>query len=150
MKAELSKDGTTIVVSIPMVMRRRGGRKLIIAPNGMETAPPAPTRDETLARLVSKAHQWLRMIESSKFPSIKALAEHEKMDDSYLAKVLRLTLLAPDIVMAILDGRQPDVLTWRELAKPFPVLWAEQRERWGIPAPVQPGPHQSRRVGFSS
>lgn len=53
-------------------------------------------------------------------------------DESYVAKVLRLTLLAPDIIERILDGRQPDVLTWRELIKPFPMLWSEQREKWGI------------------
>ncbi|MBF0126875.1 MAG: hypothetical protein HQM02_06650 [Magnetococcales bacterium] len=56
-------------------------------------------------------------------------------DESYVAKVLRLTLLAPDIIIeAILDDRQPDVMTWRELAKPFPEEWPEHRERWRIPA----------------
>ncbi|MEO5372610.1 MAG: hypothetical protein H7833_21280, partial [Magnetococcus sp. DMHC-1] len=59
-----------------------------------------------------------------------------KLDDSYVAKVLRLTLLAPDIVETILDGTQPDVLTWRELAKPFPPEWPKQREQWGIYAPA--------------
>ncbi|MBF0339499.1 MAG: hypothetical protein HQL95_00880 [Magnetococcales bacterium] len=133
MKAEMSKDGKMIVVTIPMVVKKRGGRKLIIAPPGMEMAPP---RDETLARSVAKAHKWLKMLESGQFPSIRALAEQEKVGESYMAKVLRLTLLAPDIVTAIIDGRQPDVLTWRELMKPFPMLWHEQRERWGIPEPV--------------
>ena len=133
MKAELSKDGSTIVVTIPMQLRRRGGRKLIIAPDGMEMAPPAP-KDDALARLVAKAHHWLKLLESGKAPSIQAIAEQENIDKSYAAKVLRLTLLAPDIVVAILDGRQPDVLTWRELARPFPVLWEKQRQRWGMAA----------------
>lgn len=133
MKAELSKDGTIIIVTIPMQWRRRGGRKLIIAPEGAEIPPP---RDETLAKLVAKAHRWLKMMESGKVASIRALAEQEKLDYSYAGRVLNLTLLAPDIVEMILDGRQPDVLTWRELRKPFPMLWTEQRERWGIPAPV--------------
>ncbi len=133
MKAEMSKDGRIIVVTIPMVLRRRGGRKLIIAPTGMEAAPP---RDETLAKLVAKAHKWLRLLESGQFRSIKELAEKENIDDSYLARVLKLTLLAPDIVTAIIDGTQPDVLTWRELRNPFPSLWTEQRAKWGIPAPA--------------
>ena len=73
MKAELSKDGSTIVVTIPMQLRRRGGRKLIIAPDGMEMAPPAP-KDDALARLVAKAHHWLKLLESGKAPSIQAIA----------------------------------------------------------------------------
>ena len=135
MNAELSKDETTIIVTIPMVLRRRGGRKLIIAPEGMETTPPEP-REDILIKLVVKAHSWLKMLESGKVASIKELAEKEKIDGSYLGKVLRLTLLAPDIVSAILDGCQPDVMTWRELSRPFPMLWVEQREKWGMPVVV--------------
>ncbi|MBF0425779.1 MAG: hypothetical protein HQL66_08170 [Magnetococcales bacterium] len=63
--------------------------------------------------------------------SIRAIAEQERIDESYVAKVLRLTLLAPDIIEAILDDRQPDIMTWRELAKPFPMEWPKQREVWG-------------------
>ncbi|MEO5333251.1 MAG: hypothetical protein H7839_14645 [Magnetococcus sp. YQC-5] len=127
MNAQMSHDGQTIVVTIPMTLRRRGGRKLIIAPEGM-----AEPRDETLAKLVAKAHKWLRMLESGQCKSVRALAEQEKVDESYLARVLRLTLLAPDIVRDIIDGKQPDVLTWRELKKPFPSDWGAQRELWGM------------------
>ncbi|MBF0108704.1 MAG: hypothetical protein HQL76_05975 [Magnetococcales bacterium] len=129
MKAEMSRDGKMIVVTIPMVVKKRGGRKLIIAPEGMEEAP---LRDETLAKLVAKAHKWLKLLESGQYRSIKDLAAQEQIDDSYLARVLRLTLLAPDIIVAILDGRQPDVLTWRELKNPFPMEWEKQREKWGM------------------
>ena len=132
MKAELSKDGQIIVVTIPMVLRRRGGRKWIVAPEGMEDAPP---RDESLAKLVAKAHKWLKMLEGGKISSVRALADQENLDESYVARVLHLTLLAPDIVAAIIDGQQPDILTWRELRKPFPVEWGKQREMWGILAP---------------
>ena len=79
---------------------------------------------------MAKAYHWLQLLESSKVANISELAERENIDKSYAAKVLRLTLLSPDIVLAILDGRQPDVLTWRELTRPFPVLWEEQRRRW--------------------
>ncbi|MBF0098959.1 MAG: hypothetical protein HQM04_13760 [Magnetococcales bacterium] len=140
MQAELSKDGKTIIVSIPMQLRRRGGRTTIIAPEGMEAAPKPP-REDGLVKLVVRAHRWLRLLEERKFLSIRELAESEKIDASYVAKILRLTLLAPDIVEAILDNKHPDVLTWRELSRPFPVEWGEQRRLWGIPAPVQPGPH---------
>ncbi|MBF0285081.1 MAG: hypothetical protein HQL51_11560 [Magnetococcales bacterium] len=85
-----------------------------------------------MARLVAKAHKWLRLLESGKAASIRAIAEQERIDESYVAKVLRLTLLAPDIIEAILDDRQPDVMTWRELRKPFPMEWEQQRDVWGI------------------
>ncbi|MBF0160417.1 MAG: hypothetical protein HQL58_12945 [Magnetococcales bacterium] len=133
MKVEVNNDGTEIVVTIPMCLRRRGGRKLIIAPEGMAEEPPTQPRDANLAKLVAKAHRWLKMLESGQFASITELAEHEKMDRSYLAKILKLTLLAPDIIEAILDDRHPDVLTWRVLSQPFPMLWEEQREMWGLP-----------------
>ncbi|MBF0154240.1 MAG: hypothetical protein HQL64_10920 [Magnetococcales bacterium] len=131
MKAELSRDGKEIIVTIPVCLKRRGGRKLIIAPEGTELPP----RDDTLARLVAKAHRWLKLLESGKVASISALAEQEKLDLSYASRVLSLTLLAPDIIEAILDDRQPDVMTWRELRKPFPMIWEEQREKWGIKNP---------------
>ncbi|MBF0181984.1 MAG: hypothetical protein HQM03_18355 [Magnetococcales bacterium] len=132
MKAELSRDGT-IIVSIPMQMRKRGGRTLIIAPEGMAMTKP---REESLAKLVVRAHHWLKLLEGKKFASVRELAEYKKTDASYMAKILRLTLLAPDIIELILDGRQPDIMTWEELRKSFPMLWSEQRERWGIPEPV--------------
>ncbi|MBF0182105.1 MAG: hypothetical protein HQM03_18970 [Magnetococcales bacterium] len=130
MKTEMRRNGEIIVVTIPMMVKKRGGRKLIIAPPGAEeTTRP---RDDTLAKLVAKAHRWLRQLESGQFASMRAIAEQEKIDESYVAKVLRLTLLAPDIIEAILNDRHPDVLTWRELAKPFPMEWEKQREQWGV------------------
>ena len=135
MKAELSKDGKTIIVTIPMNFRKRGGRKLIIAPDGMEMAPPTPY--SALAKLVAKAHRWLEMLENGKIASIRAIAEKEKVDPSYVSRVLNLTLLAPDLVELILDNQQPDVMTWNELKKPFPMEWPKQREKWGIPEPKQ-------------
>ncbi|MEO5334564.1 MAG: hypothetical protein H7839_21320 [Magnetococcus sp. YQC-5] len=130
---EWREDGNILVVHIPMQLKRSRARTQITLPPGMETAPPP---DETLAKLVAKAHRWLKLIESGQFKTMKALAEKENVDNSYLSKVLRLTLLAPDIVRAILDGRQPAVMTWRELRKPFPLLWTEQRKLWGIPEPT--------------
>ncbi|MBF0613001.1 MAG: hypothetical protein HQL55_17920 [Magnetococcales bacterium] len=130
MKAELSRDGKEIIVTIPMQLRRRGGRKLIIAPDGIEPPPP---REETLAKLVARAHRWLKLLESGKVASIRALAEQEKLNESYVSRVLNLTLLAPAIVEMILDGKQPDRMTWRELRKPFPMVWSEQKEKWGLP-----------------
>lgn len=78
------------------------------------------------------AHRWLRLLESGKVSTMKELAEQEKLNDSYISRILRLTLLAPDIVDAILDGRQPATLTLADLMEPFPMAWDEQRVRWGF------------------
>jgi hypothetical protein len=131
MKTELGKDGSTIIVTIPMNLRKRGGRKRIMSPAGMESLP-VMQRDHSLAKLVGKAHRWMKELESGKTPTVRILAEREKLDESYVAKVLRLTLLAPDIVKIILDGTQPDSMTWKKLSSPFPVEWADQRKMLGI------------------
>ena len=102
-----------------------------MTPAGMESNP-AMQRDYSLAKLVGKAHRWMKELESGTPPTVRVLAEREKLDESYVAKILRLTLLAPDIVKIILDGTQPDSMTWKNLSSPFPVEWAEQRKMWGV------------------
>ena len=139
--ARLSDDGKTIIVKIPMKFRRRAGRKLIIAPDGGDGwMPSKPKRDDTLIKALARAQQWKRMLESGEHYSVADLAEAENINKSYLSRILRLTLLAPDIVQAVLDGRQPKGLTLADFMEPFPVEWERQRERWGFPATRMPSP----------
>ena len=131
--ARLSADGKTIIVKIPMKFRRRGGRKLIIAPDGGDAwMPSKPRRDDTLIRAIARARRWQRMLESGNVSSTRQLAEKEKINASYLARILRLTLLAPDIVEAVLDGRQPKGLLLADLMKTFPAEWDKQRTLFGF------------------
>ncbi|MDP2356887.1 MAG: hypothetical protein Q8M31_12620 [Beijerinckiaceae bacterium] len=58
-----------------------------------------------MVKAIARAHQWKRLLESSRSASVTAVAEAEKINQSYLCRVLRLTLLAPDLVEAILEGR---------------------------------------------
>ena len=121
-------EGTTIVVDIPMAWKRRGGRKVIIAPDGGEAwAPAKPRHDETLIRALARAHRWKRMLEEGTQGSVSEIAEAEKIDRSYVNRLLRLTLLAPDIQEAILDGRQPKGMQLEELTRAMPMAWQEQR-----------------------
>ena len=106
--------------------RERGGGKLVITPDG-ETHRPRPRVDSASRR--SPAHRWQLMLEGGECASITELAAAEKIDRSYLCRVLRLTLLAPQIVEAILDGRQPEGITLPTLMKGVPVEWEEQRAR---------------------
>jgi hypothetical protein len=121
-------DGNTIVVTIPMQWKRRGGRKVIIAPDGGNAwAPAKPRPDETLIRALTRAHRWKRMLEDGAHQSAGEIAEAERIDRSFVNRLLRLTLLAPDIQEAILDGRQPKGMQLEELTTPMPLAWEEQR-----------------------
>ncbi len=134
MKMELCRDGHTIKVFVPMTFQRRGGRKLIIAPDGMnDWVQPQPKQDNTLIKAIARARRWQRMLEAGKVPSTRLLAEKEKINPSYLARIMRLALLAPDIIETILDGRQPKGLALADLLKPFPVEWDKQRVLFGFP-----------------
>ena len=121
-------EGTTIVVDIPMQWKRRGGRKVIIAPDGGDAWTPAKSRnDETLIRALARAHRWKRMLEEGRYRSAGEIAEAEKISRSFVNRLLRLTLLAPDIQEAILDGRQPKAMQLEELTRAMPMEWEEQR-----------------------
>ncbi len=118
-----------LTVRVPLAVRKlRGGRKLVLMPGGM--APRgASAADTTLVKALARAFRWRRMMETGRFATIDELADAEKINSSYVSRVLRLTLLAPDIVEAILDGRQPEGMTVPRLMTPSPTIWREQRDR---------------------
>src|SRR5438093_12126870 len=124
MTDSLAKDGRMLTVHVPLALQRRGGRKLVVAPDGAPSwAPPRARVDNAIVKALARAHRWKRMLESGEFATIEDLAAAEKINPSYLSRVLRLTQLAPDIVEAIFDGRQPAGLQLEALFKPFPVGW---------------------------
>ncbi len=128
-------DGETLTLRIPMRFQRHGGRKLIVGPDGEENWAPLPTGPDTiLIRALGRAHRWKRLIENGTYGSIKELATAEKVNDTYVGRILRLTLLAPDIVEAILDGRQPKILQLKDLMRPIPTDWSEQQRALGLRA----------------
>ena len=112
-------------VRVPFAVRKRGGRKLVITPDGGTECPRARARQRT-GKALARPHRWQRLLESGECASITELAAAEKIDRSYLCRVLRLTLLAPDIVDAILDGRQLEGVTLPALLKTLPVEWEKQ------------------------
>jgi hypothetical protein len=122
-------DGSTLIVRIPMRFQRRGGRKRIVAPDGSELAPRSkPQPDGTVVKALARAWRWQRMLDEGRFASVRELAETECVGLSYISRILRLNLLAPDIVERILDGRQAPQLT--QLMQPFPVEWERQRTQF--------------------
>jgi hypothetical protein len=127
MTERVGQEVETLTIRIPMRLQRRGGRKLIVTPEGATMPPPKPARDETLVKALVRAHRWRRRIESGSAKSITDLAEQVGVTDAYVCRVLPLTCLAPDVVEAILDGRQPKGLTLAEMLGNGPLGWAAER-----------------------
>ena len=113
----------TITIHVPFRVVKRGRRKEMVLPEG--TAQARKT-DNTLVKALARAFRWKGMLESGEFASISELAEREGIAFTYMARVLRLSLLAPDIVEAILDGRQGPEVTLARLLEPFPPEWTKQ------------------------
>ena len=111
-----------------MTWKRRGGRKVIIAPDGGDAwAPAKPRPDETLIRALARAHRWKRLLEEGRFRSAGEIGEAEGVTRSFVNRLLRLTLLAPDIQEAILEGRQAKAMQLEEVTRKMPSEWDEQR-----------------------
>ena len=123
----MSTPAQTLTVRVPFTIRKRGGRKLAIAAGGSTLAPPRACIDSTLVKVLARAHRWKKLLESGRYGSAAELAAAEKINPSYVSRVLRLTLLAPDIVEAIVDGRQADGIEMVVLLRPFSADWNEQR-----------------------
>ena len=87
-----------------------------------------PSVDDAIVKAVVRAFRWQRMLDDGVCGTIKELAERERVNAGYMSRVLRLTLLAPDIVEAILDGRQPEGLRLEDMLNEFPAAWVEQRD----------------------
>lgn len=115
----------TVTLHVPFRIVKRGGRKEMLLPDG--AVQPRRT-DNTLVKALARAFRWKRMLESGEFATIAELAEREGIAPSYMTRVLRLTLLAPDIVEAILNGKHGPEITLARLLEPFPVEWSEQRQ----------------------
>jgi hypothetical protein len=113
-----------LTLHVPFRVVRRGGRKEMHLPEG---ARPDRKADNTLVKALARAFRWKRMLESGEFTTINELAEREGIAPSYMTRVLRLTMLAPEIVEAILDGTQGSEVTLAQVLEPFPSEWPEQR-----------------------
>jgi hypothetical protein len=118
-----------LTVHVPMTFQRRGGRKLIVAPDGilMSAAAPRFQIDDVLIKALARGFRWRKLLDDGTYSTIKDIAAKERIDQSYVAEVLRLTLLAPDIVEMILDGRQPRTWQLHQFRRSLPPEWDAQR-----------------------
>ena len=117
----------TMTIHVPFRVVKRGGRKEMVLPEG---AAQARKPDNTLVKALARAFRWKRMLESGEFASISELAEKEGIAFTYMARLMRLSLLSPELVDAVIDGHQPANITLANLMDPFPADWKEQHALW--------------------
>jgi hypothetical protein len=128
-RATIGADGETITVHVPMTFRKRGGRKRVVTPDGAEWAP-RPQVDSAMVKALARAFRWRKMLDEGVYGTLEDLARAKDVHATYVSRVLRLTLLAPEIVEAILDGRQPAKLQLDDLLTAIPLGWERQRMRF--------------------
>jgi hypothetical protein len=119
----------TVTLYVPFRVVKRGGRKEMHLPDGVR---PDRKADNTLVKALARAFRWKRMLESGEFATIAELAEREGIATSYVTRVMRLTLLAPDLVEAIVHGKQGPEVTLARVMGPFPVRWSEDGEPFDL------------------
>jgi hypothetical protein len=126
----VEREGDLVVIRIPMEIKRRLGRREIIVPEGLPGAARSRSpAQEPLVTALARAFRWQEMLDTGCYASVTELAETLGVDRSYVGRILRLALLAPDIVEAIVRGEEPGGLSLEKLVKAMSVVWEEQRER---------------------
>src|ERR671918_457528 len=110
-----------------MRFQRRGGRKRIVAPDGSELPPNSNSQpDSTLVKALARTWRWQRMLDEGVYTSVSEIGDAENISKSYVSRILRLALLAPDLVDATLAGSADQALILRQLERPLPASWEEQ------------------------
>src|SRR3954467_3109941 len=122
-------DGGILVVRIPMRLGKQRGRKRILAPDGSELTPPTkPQPDGVLVKALARAWRWQKLLDKGVYATVTEIAEAEKISKSYVSRILRLALLAPDIVEAIFGGWADQRVMLEKLERLLPPLgWEAQR-----------------------
>lgn len=124
-----SEDGRRIIVRVPLRARRRGSGKLKIVSDAPQANSAKSKIDNTILRALGRAYRWKRLLETGEFTSISHLAAAEKINHSYVRRLLRLPLLSPEITEMILDSRLPRNVQLEDLLRPLGTQWAEQLDQ---------------------
>jgi hypothetical protein len=125
-KPKIKSDGHTITVRVPISIRKRGGRKVVLAPDGsaIDTSKlRCQQPDSAMVKAIARGFRWREMLETGEYATVGEIAAHEQINESYVSRLLRLTLLAPDIVERIADGTQLPTMTLTTLMRRLPISW---------------------------
>jgi site-specific DNA recombinase len=131
------EQGSSDVISLDIkarVKRCGGEMRLVFPPDhpGPTQAPPSPPAS-SLLKALTRGRQWHEWIVAGEVLGQRAIAQRLGLNERYVGRVLECAFLAPDIVEAILDGRQPPDLTFKKLTHRLPLSWIEQRRELGFP-----------------
>jgi hypothetical protein len=139
-KPTIKSDGRIITVRVPISIRKRGGRKVVLAPDGAQEDIVLYQRrmDSAMVKAIARAYRWRQMLESGACSTIGEIAAAEQINETYVGRVLRLSLLAPEVIEIILAGRQPPDMGVATLMRPIPVIWKEQRDIYQVKSPRPP------------
>ena len=127
-------EANSINIFIPMKIKKRGGAAMVILPHNLalQKNSEKPNYDHKLINAFAKAHKWQKNIDSGSI-GLNKIMEREKVGITYASRILRLNLIAPDIIKAIVEGRQPRSLRLEDfMRKPISDLWQEQLETFGF------------------
>lgn len=130
-------DETHINIFIPMTIKRRGGNvATIISPQNKALEDTNANYDYNLINAIVKAYKLQKKLDKNPKMTIAELATKEGLTKGYIGRLLRLNLLAPDIVEAILFGKQPRELKLQDLLRnEIPYIWVEQKEKFRFNEP---------------
>jgi hypothetical protein len=132
-KAQVFLRDGRVVIRVPMKLRHVSGRTEIIAPQALRrTRGSVPGKPSALAVALARALRWAELLDQGRYPTVAALAAAVGLERSYVARVLNLALLAPDLADAILHGQEPSGLSLARLRDDFPVEWVRQRLIFGV------------------
>ena len=127
-KLEKDKDGNKVIV-VPFHIRHLGPRQSIVLDCGSKFSDVV---NEPLPKSIILAHQYAQMLESGRYGTVLELAKGLKLDRSYVARTLSLVNLAPDIIVAVMQGKTPPEMTLAKAVNNLPEDWQEQRELLGF------------------
>lgn len=129
-------DDQKIIVRIPINLRRWGGKKVLVGPQGQDLRrlDLEVRKDEKLLKALGRAYRWHKMLATGRFENVTELAKSEGINKSYLQRMMRIMLLSPKIIDAILNGQQPEGFSLTDIDKPFSPIWAEQERQFGFNA----------------
>jgi site-specific DNA recombinase len=122
-----------VTLTVDARLRRCGGETKLIVPAGAGGIPSSRP-NPTLLKALARAHSWVARLLSGQAPSIQAIAQAERLTGRYIARIVPLAFLAPDITEAILEGSHPPDLTLAKLCQRLPLAWAQQRRTLGVDA----------------
>jgi hypothetical protein len=125
-------DGGAVTVREPFSIRRRGGRKLVLAPDGTAGTWAAPRRhvDNAMVKAIARAFRWRQMLEDGAYNTIAEIAVAEKINESYVGRVLRLTLLARIWSSSPQWAASRPHCSWTAYCGPFPLSGASSERNY--------------------